>query len=92
MGNRGGEWPRLGGNATNATENAFYLRNMDYFRLKNIQLGYTLPKGLTQKFYVENLVCISVQKIFSLSLVMRDWILRNLQALATFILQQRHIQ
>lgn len=66
--NRGGEWPRLGGNATNATENAFYLRNMDYFRMKNIQLGYTLPKGLTQKFYVENLrVYFSAENLLTIT-------------------------
>ena len=53
--NRGGEWERLGGNATNATENEFHLRNMDYFRLKNIQLGYTVPRKITTKFWVQDL-------------------------------------
>ncbi len=47
--NRDGEWSRLGGNATNATENYFHVRNMDYFRLKNIQIGYTLPRKWTLK-------------------------------------------
>ncbi|MDE6214996.1 MAG: TonB-dependent receptor [Bacteroides sp.] len=32
-----------------------YLQNAAYCRLKNLTLGYTLPKSLTQKFYVENL-------------------------------------
>lgn len=53
--NRDGEWERLGGNATNATENEFHLRRMDYIRLKNIQLGYTVPKSLTTRFYVQDL-------------------------------------
>ena len=53
--NRGGDWERLGGNATNATENEFHLRNMDYFRLKNIQLGYTVPRKITTKFWVQDL-------------------------------------
>ncbi len=53
--NRGGEWERLCGNATNATENEFHLRNMDYFRLKNIQLGYTVPRKITTKFWVQDL-------------------------------------
>lgn len=53
--NRDGEWERLGGNATNATENEYHLRDMDYFRLKNIQLGYTVPERLTRKFWVQNL-------------------------------------
>lgn len=53
--NRDGEWARLGGNATNATENYFHVRNMDYFRMKNIQLGYTVPRHISTKFYVQNL-------------------------------------
>lgn len=53
--NRGGEWPRFGGNATNATENYFHVRNMDYFRLKNIQIGYTFPLKWTKKFACQNL-------------------------------------
>ncbi len=32
-----------------------YLQNAAYIRLKNIQLGYTLPATLTQKFYVSKL-------------------------------------
>lgn len=53
--NRDGEWPRLGGNATNPTENDFYLRRMDYFRLKNIQIGYTIPRKITSKIKVQAL-------------------------------------
>lgn len=53
--NRDGEWSRLGGNATNATENFYHVRNMDYFRLKNIQIGYTIPKKWTRKFACQNL-------------------------------------
>ena len=53
--NRDGEWARLGGNATNATENYFHVRNMDYFRLKNIQIGYTFPIKWTKKFACTNL-------------------------------------
>ncbi|MBQ8520631.1 MAG: TonB-dependent receptor, partial [Bacteroides sp.] len=32
-----------------------YVHNGDYARIKNIQLGYTLPKSLTQKFFVSRL-------------------------------------
>ena len=52
--NRDGEWPRLGGNATNQTENEYYLRDMSYFRMKNIQIGYTIPAKWTRKAYVSN--------------------------------------
>jgi len=41
--NRDGEWPRLGGNA-NREETTFWLDDLSYLRLKNIQLGYNLPK------------------------------------------------
>ena len=32
-----------------------YLQNAAYIRLKNVQLGYTLPSSLTNKFYVSKL-------------------------------------
>ncbi|MDE5662021.1 MAG: SusC/RagA family protein, partial [Muribaculaceae bacterium] len=32
-----------------------YLQNAAYLRLKNLQVGYTLPKEITQKFFVQNL-------------------------------------
>ncbi|CAL1518943.1 TonB-dependent receptor [Chitinophaga sp. MM2321] len=40
--NRDGAWPRLGGNA-NREETTFWLDDLTYLRLKNIQLGYTVP-------------------------------------------------
>ena len=58
--NRDGLWPRLGGNPTNATENYFHVRNMDYFRLKNIQIGYTFPRKWTSKF-----ACSALRVYFS---------------------------
>lgn len=53
--NRDGEWERLGGNATNPTENEFHLRKMDYLRLKNIQLGYTFPDKWIRKIKMTQL-------------------------------------
>ena len=32
-----------------------YLQDASYCRLKNVTIGYTLPKEITHKFYVENL-------------------------------------
>jgi TonB-linked SusC/RagA family outer membrane protein len=46
--NRGGSWPRLAGNA-NREETTFWLDDMSYVRLKNIQLGYNVPKTLLRK-------------------------------------------
>jgi TonB-linked SusC/RagA family outer membrane protein len=50
--NRQGEWPRLGGNA-NREETTFWLDDLSYLRLKNVQLGYTLPKNLLIRIGIE---------------------------------------
>lgn len=45
-----------------------YLQNAAYCRLKNITLGYTLPKSLTEKFYVQNLrVFASAENLFTIT-------------------------
>ncbi|KAA0988735.1 SusC/RagA family TonB-linked outer membrane protein [Dyadobacter aurulentus] len=51
--NRDGEWPRLNGNA-NREETTFWLDNLSYLRVKNIQLGYNLPVVLTKKLGISN--------------------------------------
>lgn len=59
--NRGGSLPRLGGNnnqntgATGAGSSTFWLDDMSYVRLKNVQVGYNLPKKLLSKAGVNNL-------------------------------------
>jgi tonB-linked outer membrane protein, susC/ragA family len=48
-------WP---GDDTNKNWGNFsdlYIHNGSFARIKNIQLGYTLPAGLTRKFFVERL-------------------------------------
>ena len=52
--NRSGEWPRLGG-SSNREETTFWLDNMSYLRLKNIQLGYRLPSRWLQRVGIDNL-------------------------------------
>lgn len=49
--NRGGALPRLSGNAPRE-ETTFWLDDMTYLRLKNIQLGYTLPNHLLKRLGV----------------------------------------
>lgn len=39
--------PMTGGTAQNST---YFLKDASYLRLKNIQIGYTLPSALTQRF------------------------------------------
>jgi hypothetical protein len=47
--NREGEWPRLGGAGANTEQTMFWLDDMSYLRLKNIQLGYTIPASLLKR-------------------------------------------
>ena len=66
--NRDAKFPRLAFNETNNMQNSsFWMKNAAYIRLKNIQLGYTLPKNVLRKtpvsylrFYVsgDNLLTI----------------------------------
>jgi len=51
--NRQGEWPRLAG-SNNREETTFWLDDLSYLRLKNIQLGYTLPKDLLIRWGIES--------------------------------------
>jgi TonB-linked SusC/RagA family outer membrane protein len=52
--NRNGGWPRLGGSG-NREETTFWLDNLSYLRVKNIQIGYTLPAGFFQKLGVSSI-------------------------------------
>ncbi len=52
--NRDGEWTRLGGTG-NRRPSTFYLDNMAYLRLKNIQLGYNVPNRLLSRVGVSSL-------------------------------------
>ncbi|HCY73992.1 MAG TPA: hypothetical protein DHU75_07980 [Rikenellaceae bacterium] len=46
----------------------FWKRDASYLRLKNVQIGYTFPKTLTRKFYVESLrLYVSASNVFTLS-------------------------
>ncbi len=50
-------FPRLtfGVNMDNTFRSDFYEYKGDYLKLKNIQIGYTIPEKITKKFYVQNL-------------------------------------
>ena len=48
--------PRVAiGNTYNQNYSSRYIEDGSYVRLKNISLGYTFPKSITQKLYLENL-------------------------------------
>ena len=53
--NRGGLWPRLGGSGNNRNSTTFWLDDMSYVRVKNIQLGYTVPFKLLTKMGITKL-------------------------------------
>jgi TonB-linked SusC/RagA family outer membrane protein len=53
--NRDGQWPRLGGSSANTANTTFWLDDMSYLRLKNIQVGYTFPKKLIKRLGIANL-------------------------------------
>lgn len=50
-------YPKLRNNANSKNNQASdaFLHSASYLRVKNIQLGYTLPTNISQKFYVEGL-------------------------------------
>lgn len=45
-----------------------YVQNASYLRMKNLQVGYTLPEKLTRKFFVSNLrLYVSVDNLFTVT-------------------------
>lgn len=64
-------YPRLTVGAesnNNAAKSDFWIQNAAYLRLKNIQMGYTLPKTLTRKISIQNLrVFATIQNALTFS-------------------------
>ncbi|MDR1114758.1 MAG: TonB-dependent receptor [Tannerella sp.] len=52
--NRDSEWPRLAG-TSNREETTYWLDDLTYLRLKNLQLGYSLPQKWLKVAYVNSL-------------------------------------
>ena len=51
-----GTYPRLyEGSDRNRQQSDFYEYKGDYMKLKNVQIGYTLPENITKKFFVKQL-------------------------------------
>lgn len=56
--NPGATYPRLtvgSESANNAAKSDFWIQDAAYLRLKNLQVGYTLPKGWVSKFFIKDL-------------------------------------
>jgi hypothetical protein len=73
--NPGGRYPQiyrgytaLGANRMLYTPNSYYLENVGFLRVKNLTLGYTIPKKLTNKINIQNMrVYFSGENIFTWS-------------------------
>lgn len=54
--NPNAKYPRLsyGGNANNYRASSYWLRNGAYLRLKNIEIGYTLPQRITRWAHINS--------------------------------------
>jgi TonB-linked SusC/RagA family outer membrane protein len=70
-------YPRLtvGTESTNnAAKSDFWIQDAAYLRLKNVQLGYTLPQSVTKKFFVSNLrIYASIQNALTFSKMKGGW-------------------
>ena len=66
--NRDGGWPRVGANGNSRARSTSWLENMNYLRLKNIQLGYTLTGRATSKIGIESFrIFGSAENLFTLT-------------------------
>ncbi len=63
------KFPRLAFNNSNNQQNSsFWVKNAAYLRLKNVQLGYTIPKNLISKIGISNLrFYVSTDNVFTIS-------------------------
>ncbi|PSL50272.1 TonB-linked SusC/RagA family outer membrane protein [Chitinophaga niastensis] len=64
-------YPKIGGkNGTEGPASSFWLRNGAYFRLKFLELGYTLPKALLQKAKINNVrFYVSGSNLFTIAAI-----------------------
>jgi TonB-linked SusC/RagA family outer membrane protein len=67
--NRDAQFPRLAFNNSNNQQNSsFWVKNAAYLRMKNLQLGYTVPKNWTSKAGISNLrLFMSTDNLFTIS-------------------------
>lgn len=74
--NRNAKYPRLSntGTSNNYQTSDFWLFNGGYFRLKNVTLGYTLPRKWTQKIRMSNVrLYVSASDLFCISDYPKGW-------------------
>lgn len=63
--NRNAEWTRLGTSSSRG-DNSYWLYDMSYIRLKNLQLGYSIPGNILSKVSMTNFrIYISGENLFT---------------------------
>ncbi|MDR1600910.1 MAG: TonB-dependent receptor [Tannerella sp.] len=68
--NPNGSMPRAGGNnnSNDIYPSTFWIQNASFLRLKNVEIGYTLPGQLYRKLYIKNLrLYLSGYNLFTVS-------------------------
>ena len=60
--------PRIGGGANNGRVSSFHVESGAYFRLRNVQIGYTLPKTVLDKLNIRKIRLYgSAQNLFTIT-------------------------
>lgn len=69
--NPDGSLPRLNQDAMqglNGNVSSFWVKDVSFFRVKNLQLGYTLPESIIGKFKLQNVrVYFSMENVFTIT-------------------------
>lgn len=75
--NKWAAYPRietLNMNNTNLQTSDYWLRNASFLRVKNVQIGYTLPKSVSKKAGMESVrIYLSGQNLFSFNSFYKGW-------------------
>lgn len=75
--NKWAEYPRLetlNMNNTNLQTSDYWVRDASYLRLKNVQIGYTLPKELVCKVGLQNIhIYVSGQNLLNINKFYKGW-------------------
>lgn len=65
--NRDAAWPRLGGNA-NREETTFWLDNLNYLRMKNLQVGYRISSDILSRLKMSSFrIYASAENLFTIT-------------------------
>lgn len=63
-----GTYPELGNESYNSLPSSFWIKSAAYCRLKNLELGYTLPASMVAPLQIQNLrFYVSMQNILTLT-------------------------